>query len=173
MIDPVISVCLRCLLAIVFATAAWHKASDIRRFRRVLDAYRLVPSAFSHAAAWSVPAIEVVLACGLLLPGYRWAAWGAAVMLLAYSAAIAVNLARGRRDIDCGCFGPAASVPLSGSLLVRNAILVAAAGIATSSLRPRPLVWVDGFTVLFVIAAAVLLWTSFWRLRRVRVQEGP
>jgi len=38
-------------------------------------------------------------------------------LLALYTLAVVVNLARGRREIDCGCFGPAARQPLSAALV--------------------------------------------------------
>jgi hypothetical protein len=53
----------------------------------------------------------------------------AMLLLGAYAAGIAVNIARGRTRIECGCGGPAQ--PLSAALLLRNALL---AGIAAMTL---------------------------------------
>ena len=50
-------------------------------------------------------------------------------LLAIYTGAIASNLARGRREIDCGCFASSARVPLSPWLIARNLILIAAAAL--------------------------------------------
>jgi len=71
-----------------------------------------------------------------------------------------VNLIRGRRDIDCGCAGPAAQMPLSGALVVRNALLVAAAIAAAAPLQTRPLGAIDAFTFSAALAMGVLLWKA-------------
>jgi hypothetical protein len=77
-----------------------------------------------------------------------------------FSAAIAINIARGRRDIDCGCFGAALRQGLSGWLLVRN---LALAGAAVAVWLPsfertlEPLDWVTialGGTTLLVLYVA-------------------
>jgi hypothetical protein len=173
MIDPVVSVSLRCLLAVLFATAAWHKASDSRRFTATLDAYRLLPPWLGGAAARALPVAEVVVAISLLLPLYRWAALGAVAMLILYSVAIAINLARGRREIDCGCFGPAAGVPLSGGLVARNVLLIGASALVALPVSTRLLVWVDAFSIIVAVAVTALLWISFWRLSETaRLQRG-
>ena len=173
MIDPVVSVSLRCLLAVLFATAAWHKASDPRRFTSTLDAYQLLPSWLSGAAARVLPVAEVAVAVSLLWPVYRWAGLGAVALLVLYSVAITINLARGRLEIDCGCFGPAAGVPLSGALIARNALLIGAAAIVSLPVGARPLVWVDAFSVIVVVAVTTLLWSSFRRLSEAaRLQGG-
>jgi hypothetical protein len=173
MIDPVVSVSLRCLLAVLFATAAWHKASDSRRFTATLEAYRLLPSSLGKMAARVLPVAEVGVVASLLLPLYRWAALGAVGLLALYSVAIAINLVRGRSEMDCGCFGPAAGVPLSGALVARNVLLIGAAAIVSLPVTARPLVWVDAFSVIVVVAVTTILWTSFWRLSETaRLQRG-
>ena len=50
-------------------------------------------------------------------------------LLLTYAIAIAINLARGRRDLDCGCAGPNERRPIAAWMVWRNvgiAILLAA-----------------------------------------------
>ena len=172
MIDPVISVALRCVLAALFATAAWHKATDLPRFRATLIAYRLLPPSLGRSVAALVPGLELAIAVGLLLPAYRWAAYAATALLGFYSVAIAVNLARGRRNIDCGCFGRAARMPLHEGLLARNALLIACAIAVPLPLRVRPLVWVDALTVGLLVTVTILLWVSFWRLRQLARLRG-
>jgi hypothetical protein len=88
----------------------------------------------------------------------------AAGLLAVYTGAIAINLARGRRDIDCGCAGPALREPLSGWLLGRNGILLAAALACLVPLRPRPLVWVDALTVTGAVAALAAFYGALDRL---------
>jgi len=173
MIDPVVSVSLRCLLALLFAAAAWHKASDSSRFTSTLDAYRLLPSWLGRVTAKVLPVAEIAVAGSLLLPVYRWAALGAVALLVLYSVAITINLARGRREIDCGCFGPSARVPLSGTLIARNGLLIAAAAMVSLPVSARSLVWVDAFTLIVVVAVTILLWISFWRLSEAKgIQRG-
>ena len=84
-------------------------------------------------ASVAVPALELVAAGLLVLPGAAHAGLALATSLLClFGAAIAVNLARGRTDIDCGCGGAAQKI--SAALLVRNLVLVAA--LLTASLAP-------------------------------------
>jgi hypothetical protein len=75
-----------------------------------------------------------------------------------------VNLARGRRDIECGCAGPAARQPLSEWLLARNALLVAAALVGLGGAASRPLVWVDALTISGGIAMLAATWLAVHRL---------
>ena len=165
MIDPVIELSLRLALALLFGAAAWHKASDWIRFGAIVRSYRLLPSWLVAPLTWLLPGVEVLIAVGLLLPSTRQvAAVGAAMLLLVYASAIGVNLARGRRDIDCGCSASSAHVPLSNWLVARNAILIVAAFILVMPARPRTLVWIDALTIMTAVTTLSLLWSAGQRL---------
>ena len=143
-LDPLIELILLGALAVLWLAAAGHKARDLSAFRATLADYRLLPPAWTAAAAPVLVAGELLLATALLVPATRRAALLASACLLGtYSAAIAINLARGRRHIDCGCMGPALAQPLSGWLLARNAVLIAAALVCLQPVAARPLVWLD------------------------------
>lgn len=170
MIDPVIDIAVRGALALLFAAAAWHKLSDPVRFEATLRNYRALPTWAAWPAARLMPIIEAFIAAGLLFSETRTAAaLAAACLLVAYSAAIGVNVLRGRRDIDCGCFASSARIPLSPMLLVRNALLVGAAGIAAFPASPRALTGLDSFTITAALLGLSLLWTATQRL----AQTGP
>jgi hypothetical protein len=123
-VDPAFGWAASAALALVFAQAAWHKLRGLGAFAAAVAAYELLPPSLAPLVATQLAATELVLVGTLLLPPARAGASVAAFALLCiYSAAIALNLARGRRDIDCGCTGPALRQRLSGWLLVRNAAL--------------------------------------------------
>ncbi len=165
MIDPAVDAALRAAFALLFLVAASHKLRDPGRFRTTLAEYRLLPGPVVPLAAMLVIGVEVVVAIALLAPARRAPGPGAAAAVLAvYGAAIAVNLARGRRHIDCGCVGPAVRRPISGWLVARNAALAAAALAAVAPVRPRPLVWVDALTVMGATATLAALYASVDRL---------
>ena len=163
--DPVIDATLRTALALLFFVAAGHKLRDLGRFRATLAEYRLLPAGLVPLAAALVVGAEAAAAGALLVPGTRATGLvSAATLLLVYGAAVAINLARGRRDIDCGCAGPAVRRPISGWLVARNAALAAAALAAVAPVRPRPLVWVDALTVMGATATLAALYASVDRL---------
>ena len=122
MIDPAIGTLLSGAFALLFASAAFHKARHFAHFAAVFRAYRLVPPALPLAAF--VPILELSVAAGLLLPVARPAAavTGAALLLL-YATAIGVNLLRGRHDLSCGCGGPDERRPIAAWMVVRNLLL--------------------------------------------------
>lgn len=157
-VDPALSWALRGALALVWLRAAFHKWRDLRAFRQAVAGYDLLPGAAVPVVAAAFAAAEVGLAGALLWPSAAaTAALASAGLLALYAGAIAINLARGRRDVDCGCAGPGASRPLGGGLLVRNAVLAFAALLAAAPLAGRPLLWLDGLTVVGGAAALALL----------------
>lgn len=170
MIDPVIELTLCAVLALLFAAAAWHKVSDRGRFTVSLGAYALLPAPLVAPSALLLPVLEGALAVGLLhVPTRQPAAVASMALLTLYTGAIAVNLARGRRQIDCGCFAPSARIPLSPWLVARNLVLIVAAGVLVAPVRARTMVWIDSFTV---IAAVLALWLLAAAAQRL-AQTGP
>jgi uncharacterized membrane protein YphA (DoxX/SURF4 family) len=149
------------VLAGVFGWAGVAKLGARRRTTRTFRALGLPAPA---ALAVAVQVVELVLAVGLVVaPG--WAAAGVLALLAAFS----VFLARGIRagvDVGCGCFGSAASEPVSGVELLRNAVLAAAALVALATPAPEapslPAVLVAGLAV-----ALAALGLELARTRRV------
>ena len=169
-LDPVIAWSIRLALALLFGTAAWHKLSDRRRFEATLEAYSLLPPRSGRAFSWLLPASELAIAAALLLPtASRGAAAAAGTLLLLYSGAIAINLGRGRHRIDCGCFASGAATPLSGALLLRNAALITATLVLLLPEGQRPLVWIDGLSLL----ASLIGWTLVWEAGQRLARTGP
>ncbi len=163
--DPALQLVFRVALAAMFAAAALHKMRDLASFAATLRNYRLLPDALAAIASPALPATELLLAVGLLaLPSSRPVAVGALLLLGLYSAAIAVNLLRGRRDIDCGCLGPGHRQPLSEWLLVRNAAAALAAAALLVPGNARNLGWLDALSITGSLAALALLWSAANRL---------
>ena len=170
MMDPVVDIILRVALASLFAAAAWHKLSDSTRFRATLRAYQILPAWALSPVARILPVVEGLVALALPLSTTKsTASLAGACLLGVYSAAIGLNLLRGRREIDCGCFASSARVPLSATLLARNALLIVAALVASMPASPRTLVWADSFTIAAALLALALLWMATQRL----AQTGP
>jgi hypothetical protein len=165
MIDPVVSAILRGVLAWLLLSAAAHKLHDLNAFRVALGDYQILPWPATALAAPGLAAAELAAGAALLSPWARPAGFAAAAALLAlYTAAIVLNLARGRRDIDCGCFGPALRLELGAGLVARNAVLVAAALAGLLPPAPRPLGAVDLVSVLGGVAFLALAHAATGRL---------
>jgi len=165
MLDPAIGLTVVGCFALLFASAALHKLRDVAHFTAVVRAYRLLPEGGACAVAWSVPALELAVAIALLSAMTRAAAALAGMaLLLAYGGAIAVNLARGRRDLACGCGGAQEAQPIAPWMVVRNLLLGLLLGTALAAWRPRMLLMTDALTVAAGIAVAALLYASLDRL---------
>ncbi len=158
-LDPTLQGVLRGSLALLFAFAALRKLRDLRGFAALLADYRLLPSAAAAPAALGLALAELATGIALCTPGRGSAGARAAALLLAvYACAIAANLLRGRRAIDCGC--GLAPRPLGAGLVARNALLVCAALVAALPASPRALVWVDGLSIGFGIATAACVFAA-------------
>jgi Methylamine utilisation protein MauE len=158
-------------LGCVFLLAALPKLSRPGVFTRTIAEYRLVPRPIAGAVALVVIATECFLAFAFVTGWMTPAALLlAATTLLAFSAAVAINLRRGRR-ISCGCFG-GESERISGRSLVRLSMLLAAvlllavvpASRVTLATLPESgpsalayLVEVGGVALFLVLAGAWLL----------------
>ena len=159
--DPALAHVCRGLLALVLLSAAAHKLRGPRDFLATLRGYRLVPDGLAPLVAVLLVGAELATGAGLLAPAtQRAAAFGATALLGLYGASIAINLVRGRRDIDCGCAGPAARQPLSGWLVLRNLCLAAAGVAALLPSSSRPLEALDGFTIAAGVSVLYLLHLS-------------
>lgn len=148
-LDPTLPHMGAAFLAIVLLSGGWQKLRNFDTFAMALEQYRLLPASLAPAAAGAVLAAE--LAAGMLLLPIATRATGAALALLVLvlvTAAVALNLLRGRRAIDCGCGGPEGSQHLSWALVLRNGLLGLSVGLAVATETPRTLVWLDGITVL-------------------------
>ncbi len=123
----VISLVCRVVLATVFLTAAASKLGRRREFEKTVRAYDLVSARVASVIARLLPPLELV--CGLALAfglATRGVAGALAVVLLVFTAAVALNLARGR-EIDCGCLGAAGPRRITRLTVARNLVLIVAA----------------------------------------------
>jgi hypothetical protein len=173
-LDPALGVALRGALALLLGSAAAHKLRDRARFARVVAEYGLLPEPITGGVALALAGLELALAAGLAVPAVAGrAALAAAALFALYGAAIAINLARGRREIDCGCGASGSEQPLSPRLVARNALLVAAALAAALPSGARPWVWIDAVTVTGGIAWLAALYAAAERLpARARALSG-
>jgi peroxiredoxin len=112
----------------VLLVAAVAKLADRPGSRRALENFG-VPARLAAPFALVVPLAELVIAAALLPRATAaGAALAAAALLLVFTAAIALNLARGRSP-DCHCFGQLHSAPAGWRTLARNAALIGLAGL--------------------------------------------
>ena len=168
------AIAIRVLVALVFLTAALGKIRHRRVFQGVVANYRLLPQVLVPVFALLLPPAEAVLAAALVFAPPAWPEAGAALLLMLFAAAMAINILRGRRHIDCGCFQSALKQTLNWSLVARNvalASLLAASGLIPDgglSQRGAAEAFLVG-TVLFVLLQTMnILWSVVpaWRQNR-------
>lgn len=164
--DPAYSLLASLALALLFSASAYHKARDFNRFEAILADYRLLPSFATATAARALPLVEIGLAAALVFPPTaRPASLVAATLLSVYSLAVGINLARGRREIDCGCGGDSGQT-IGPGLVARNALLIVIAigGAAPIPSGARVLSPFDGITIAFGLATLALIWQAAGQL---------
>jgi hypothetical protein len=160
-IDPVLGWMAAAAAAAIFAASGALKFYDLEAFRGAVTNYRLIPEWLATPFAWTASVVESAAALGLLLSPIRAPAALVLIALLSvFTGAIVINLARGRTDIDCGCFGPALRQRLSWSLLLRNGALFALLAVALLPMGARPMDLLDLATVAMAAATVVVLYTA-------------
>jgi uncharacterized membrane protein len=169
---PELQIAVRTLVALVYLAAALGKMRHWAVFQGVLANYRLLPDPLVGSFAYVLPPFEALLGAALLFGVLSpWAEAAAAVLLLLFAAAMGINIMRGRRHIDCGCFQSALKQTLSWVLVARNGVLALLLGLAMLTTRaPADLrTTLDGFLVggvLYIILQSLnILWgiVPAWR----------
>jgi len=149
----------RLLLAGVFLVAGIAKLADRRGTRQAVADFG-APERVAGPLALVLPIAELTVAA-LLLPAATAivGAIAALALLLLFSAAIAVNLARGRAP-DCHCFGQLHSAPASWKTLARNGVLagIALFALVVSLAEPEPsaVAWIGRLDPVEILALAVI-----------------
>lgn len=161
MIDPIITMAAVLTLSVIFASAASHKIIHRAWFRRQVQEYELIHPLLVPAAAIMLPITELIIALGLLWSNSRpYAAVLVLLVITTYALAIAINLIKGRKDIDCGCSGPGMQQPLQPGLLLRNLFLAILAFFALLPALSRSLSLFDSFVMLLAATVLILLYTA-------------
>jgi len=149
-----------CLLALVFLQGSAAKLTARDEFQGVVSSYRLLPPAIVPAFAPALPVAELAAGVGVVLPAARVA--GAALafaLLMMFALAMAINLARGRTEIDCGCFKSGFRQTISGWLVGRNLLLAGGAALLWLPAGARA---TGSFDVFLVVAASLMLFLGYY-----------
>jgi hypothetical protein len=146
------------MTSLVFLQAASHKAQNVESFSGFVRDYQIVPMGMEAPVSRALIAIEIFITGALMGPGTRDAASGIAISILSiYAAAMAHNIVRGRKEIQCGC--GAEPQWLGWPLVVRNVILIGVAALALrSDESPHSLgAWMVTMTSGFVLWISLVL----------------
>ena len=151
LLDPVATSALSAVLSVIFLTGAWQKLRDPALFHANVENYRLLPDGLAWPAAILLPLWELAAGVLVLFDPVRTGGAVLAIGLLAIvTTAVAINLLRGRTEIDCGCGslgGHVGDQTLSWGLAARNALLAFAAVLILREDAARALVWIDYLSV--------------------------
>ena len=159
MLDPVVGVLIVGCIAILLASAGAHKLRDPRRFDEIFAAYGVIPGIAKLRLSRLLPFLEIGLAAGMLINASRPLVGVVVIaLMLTYAAAIEINLRRGRRDLACGCGGPDDRRPIASWMVWRNIVVSAAVAISLFPWSARPLVPMDGVTIVFGVITVSLLY---------------
>lgn len=127
---------IRLLLGIILWSAAYGKITHPRTFSRGIQEYRIIPIflekilSLSVVLAFGIPVLECI--AGLSLIGGFLLVPSAILtvgLFLIFSAAIAINLVRGRNDLSCHCEGALGNHQISWWLVGRNLFLIGFASV--------------------------------------------
>lgn len=109
------------LFSFMFLSAGMSKLRHQTYSQQALEAYQLVPKSLTGFLNRSLASMELLLVPALILPlSQSMAVYVAALLLLVYAMAIAINLLRGRKRLDCGCNGPDSKQSISWWMVLRN-----------------------------------------------------
>ncbi|GIX17082.1 MAG: hypothetical protein KatS3mg119_1268 [Rhodothalassiaceae bacterium] len=172
MIDPLLAIAARGLLALLLLAAGMAKLKDGARFDAAAIGYLPALAAWPRlrlVARGMLAVVELGLGAGLLaaaVPGAA-GAWiaacglGAAALILLYGGLIAAALMAGRRGFDCGCGGFAGRrQPVGWPLVLRNLLLAAIAVVGTLPATARPLGVFDLASALGAVSASAFLYAA-------------
>jgi len=153
--DPIFTLIVSICMSLMFGFAAAHKLKAVAVFRATMDEYQLVPRRLTGIIAVLLIVAELLAAILVLIPAVRTTGLMVlTVLLFIYTAGISINLLRGRRNIDCGCSGPASRHELSWWLVLRNLVLLSLVLLAANPLTQRPMNWLDVVVVLLSVMVA-------------------
>ena len=157
--DPAVNLVAALILSYVFVMAGLHKCRAPAEFATTLANYKILPESLTRQGVYLVPVAEIMTGVALLIPATaRLTAFSAGALLCIYIGAIGINLLRGRRNIDCGCGGPAQKQTISEWMIVRNGLLLGLVFIAGSRVETRALLWFDWLTIILATVMGCLFY---------------
>lgn len=110
-------------VGMILTHAGMSKLRHREAMTGIVANYQLLPAALVAPVARALPVVELTLGLALLAGGQRVAVLPAALLLLVFAAAVAINVRRGRIHIDCGCDRSQLRQTVSWPLVWRNLVL--------------------------------------------------
>ena len=107
---PVIIYC-RTIVGLILLISGGRKLTTLSDFVEIVRGFALIPAMLTRAFAIILPFFECgtgICLISSVIVGEDVARWGGAIAMFLFAiftVAVAINLARGRRHISCGCVG--------------------------------------------------------------------
>ncbi|MGM7684749.1 MauE/DoxX family redox-associated membrane protein [Cytobacillus sp. Hm23] len=113
------------LLGYMFLSSSLIKLFDMQSHYLSVSAYQIVPERYTFSFSIMDAIYELIIAVCLIFGVFlELTLINGALLLSVYTVAIAVNLRRGRTDLDCGCGGLVGNHKISPKLIWRNVSLI-------------------------------------------------
>jgi hypothetical protein len=156
--------------SVLLLASGVHKLLRRARTQRAVRELAGVPRHFAPFAAVIVAMAELLASLLLWTPSYRLMGGTLAVLIWSgYLALILRAIARGRRDVDCGCTFGAAQRPLGAYHVARNAVLTGVAVLVAGGSAAG----VSGPAVASQVLAALVLFALYGALDQVMALMPP
>lgn len=152
----------------ILVVAGFMKLGQLRLFGEQIVTYQVIPRRLARYAGYLLPPTEI--ATGLALPVIPALAPVAILLFSSFAIAVGVNLARGRHELRCGCFGATGSHKISTGHIIGNCALAILA-VVTFIARPSFSFQYFQLGVSSILLGALLY---SWRTmsRSIRSSEG-
>lgn len=150
----------------VFALAGLHKVQSVNGhyYANLIAQYLNLQAYLDHSVqaksqfkllAKAIGIVEVTVALVLVIPSTRAiAAMLAIVILMSYLLLMAYQIVQGKKNLDCGCMGPAGQTNISGSLLLRNGVFTV---LACLCLTPGSSFFTSAMVMAIIISLVMIL----------------
>lgn len=163
-LDPAVELLLKLGFLSLFFLSLTHKALNFTEFEATVANYQkgLYPNwTLTLPLSLVIIFMELLIVMSaLLISDGIVLGCLAAGMLVLYALAMAINLLRGNRMLDCGCTWGTAKQPVGYELVIRNLVLALFALLLTLPVEMRPLHLLDYFSVFAALLLSAVLYTG-------------
>ncbi|MBS1093111.1 MauE/DoxX family redox-associated membrane protein [Gluconobacter wancherniae] len=155
---PLLSAMVSGAFATLFLFSAGYRLFNLKRAVAAVGAYRVVPPHLAWPVTFLLVLLEIIVGLWLVMGVKKvGAAVMAAGLLAIFAGAMIVNIARGRRDLKCGCL-PGLHATVSGRTAWLNILL--ANIILYLGMMPRPTSFIEDWVGMALGGVILLLCIS-------------
>ncbi len=146
--NPIVESIALTIIAFIFLAGSVRKLTNLGVFEQAIASYELTNDSLTWFLSRFIPILELSAGLLLLIPPMRETGALIALSLLVFvTAAVVINLLRGRTELNCGCGGLEDEQPISWNLVLRNLTLAALVGFSFMGAAHSVFSWVDLVTI--------------------------